>query len=98
MSSQMAVGWISAMTLALNMDYGLVAFSAAEDAPLAGRWDAVVVAAGVDVPFPFEITGDGRGARRRFFNGDRRITSTAATPTGAQRRVPLRAVRRDPAA
>jgi thiol-disulfide isomerase/thioredoxin len=84
MSSQRAVGWISAMTLALHMDYGVVAVAAAEDAPLAGRWDAVVVANGVDVPFPFEITGDGPALGAAFFNGERRIASTAATRTGAQ--------------
>lgn len=84
MSSQMAVGWISAMTLALNMDYGVVAIAAVEDAPLAGRWDAVVVAGGVDVPFPFEITGDGSALGAAFFNGERRIASTAATRTGAE--------------
>lgn len=43
---------------------------------VAGRWDAVVVANDVDVPFPFEITIDGASVRGSFFNGERRITST----------------------
>ena len=37
---------------------------------------------GVDVPFPFEIRGDGRRAQGSFFNGDRRITSTEARLEG----------------
>lgn len=42
---------------------------------LAGRWDAVVVANGVDVPFRFEIVADGSSLKGSFFNGERRITS-----------------------
>jgi len=55
-----------------------VAVSAAPaDAPsVAGRWDAVVVANGVDVPFPFEIVATAGGVKASFFNGERRITST----------------------
>jgi thiol-disulfide isomerase/thioredoxin len=61
------------------------AFSAAADEPsLAGRWDAVVVANGVDVPFPFEIAGDGATLKASFLNGDRRITSTAASLAGGE--------------
>jgi thiol-disulfide isomerase/thioredoxin len=44
---------------------------------LAGRWDATVVVNGVEVPFLFEIAGDQTTIRGSFFNGDRRITSTA---------------------
>jgi hypothetical protein len=46
---------------------------------LAGRWDAVVTANKVDVPFVFEVAADGTGLRGSFFNGDVRVTSTAAT-------------------
>jgi thiol-disulfide isomerase/thioredoxin len=44
---------------------------------LAGRWDAVVTANKVDIPFQLEIVGDGNAIRGSFFNGERRITSTA---------------------
>jgi len=56
----------------------VVVSAAGADGPsLAGRWDAVVVANGVDVPFPFEIVTDASGVKGSFFNGERRITSTA---------------------
>lgn len=48
-------------------------------ASLAGRWDAVVTANKVDIPFQFEIVADARGLRGSFFNGERRLTSTAGT-------------------
>src|SRR5262245_15238163 len=48
-------------------------------AALAGRWDAVVNANKVDVPFVFEVVSDASGLRGSFFNGDVRVTSTAAT-------------------
>lgn len=50
----------------------------ADPALPAGRWDAVVVVNGVEVPFPFEIVADGSSLKGSFFNGERRITSTAA--------------------
>jgi len=53
---------------------------AAQPAPsLAGLWDAVVVVNDVEVPFPFEIADTGSSLAGSFFNGERRITSTAAT-------------------
>lgn len=42
----------------------------------AGRWDAVVVANGVDVPFVLEIVAEERTLKASFFNGERRITSS----------------------
>ena len=58
---------------------GLFAIAAAPDAPpLAGRWDATVVANGVEVPFQFDIVGDGATLKGSFFNGDLRISSTAS--------------------
>ena len=45
---------------------------------LAGRWDATVVVNKVEVPFIFEIAGDGTSLTGSFFNGDRRITSTSS--------------------
>jgi thiol-disulfide isomerase/thioredoxin len=44
---------------------------------LSGRWDAVVVANDVEVPFPFEIEVSEGSVRGSFFNGERRTTSTA---------------------
>ena len=46
---------------------------------------------GVEVPFPFEITGDGAGLQGSFFNGERRISSTEAKLDGSAD-LPLRAV------
>jgi len=43
---------------------------------LAGRWDATVIVDGLEIPFPFEITEDGRVAHGAFFNGDLAIRST----------------------
>ena len=82
MNRQRTVGWLGGVALAVTI--GAAAPAAADDARLAGRWDAVVVAAGVDVPFPFEIVGDGTTLRGSFFNGERRITSTSATVTATQ--------------
>ena len=42
---------------------------------LTGRWDAVVRANDADVPFPFEIVGDGASVRGVLFNGERKLTS-----------------------
>jgi thiol-disulfide isomerase/thioredoxin len=55
----------------------LVSAASADGPSLAGRWDAVVTVNGVDVPFPFEIVADASGLKGSFFNGERRITSTA---------------------
>jgi thiol-disulfide isomerase/thioredoxin len=49
---------------------------------LAGRWDATVVVNKVEVPFTFEIAGDGTSLTGSFFNGDRRITSTSSELSG----------------
>jgi thiol-disulfide isomerase/thioredoxin len=43
---------------------------------LAGRWDATVKVNGMDIPFRFELSGDGANVKGSFFNGDDRITST----------------------
>jgi thiol-disulfide isomerase/thioredoxin len=44
---------------------------------LAGRWDATVQVSGVDIPFRFELSGEGSNVKGSFFNGDERITSTS---------------------
>ena len=56
-----------------------VALAAAADSPLAGRWNATVVSNNVEVPFAFEVTGEGPSLKGSFFNGDRRITSTSTS-------------------
>lgn len=49
---------------------------------LAGRWDAIVVANDVEVPFSFEIQVEGSSLKGSFFNGERRITSTKGELAG----------------
>ncbi len=44
---------------------------------LAGRWDAKVQVSGVEIPFRFELSGQGSNVKGSFFNGDERITSTS---------------------
>lgn len=44
---------------------------------LAGRWDATVQVSGLDIPFRFELSGEGANVKGSFFNGDERITSTS---------------------
>lgn len=44
---------------------------------LSGRWDATVQVSGVDIPFRFELSGDGANVKGSFFNGEERITSTS---------------------
>ena len=64
-----------AMTLAVGLQ-------AQGGAAVEGRWDAVVVAGGVEVPFAFEIRSEGGGLQGSFFNGDRRLSSTEARVDG----------------
>jgi thiol-disulfide isomerase/thioredoxin len=49
---------------------------AADDAIPTGRWDAVVVVNGVDIPFRFETAAAGKSFSGSFFNGERKVTST----------------------
>jgi thiol-disulfide isomerase/thioredoxin len=51
----------------------------AQDAPqIAGRWDATVIVNKLEIPFAFEVAGAGPSLKASFFNGERRITSTAS--------------------
>src|SRR5271154_6039373 len=43
---------------------------------LAGLWQGTASVSGVDVPFKFELQGDGSSIKGTFFNGDERFTST----------------------
>jgi thiol-disulfide isomerase/thioredoxin len=65
----------------LALAIGLALFTPALGAqtlapPLAGLWDAAVVVNGLEVPFRFEITGNGPAISGSFFNGDEKVTST----------------------
>jgi thiol-disulfide isomerase/thioredoxin len=50
--------------------------AAAGKLPVAGLWDAAVVVNGLEVPFRFEIAGDGDAVSGWFFNGDEKVMST----------------------
>ena len=60
---------------------GTAAVEATADATSATkeRWDAAVVVNGVEIPFLFEISRDGATVTGSFFNGERRIDSTAGS-------------------
>jgi thiol-disulfide isomerase/thioredoxin len=68
--------WIQVAALVLLA--GTAGSGQAPPSALAGRWDATVVVNSVEVPFVFEIAGDGKSLAGSFFNGDRRITSTSS--------------------
>jgi len=55
----------------------LVALPATSASPIAGLWDAVVVADQVEIPFRFEIAQNGAQVQGFFFEGDRKIGSTS---------------------
>jgi peroxiredoxin len=46
---------------------------------VAGQWDATVVVNSVEVPFRFDISGEGRDVKGSFVNGDQKVTSTRGT-------------------
>jgi thiol-disulfide isomerase/thioredoxin len=52
------------------------ALTRAQAPPLAGLWDAAVVVNGLEIPFRFEIAGNGDSITGAFFNGDEKVTST----------------------
>ena len=41
-----------------------------------GLWDAAVVVNGLEIPFRFEIAGNGSQVSGWFFNGDEKVAST----------------------
>ena len=51
----------------------------AAPSPVAGLWDAIVVSNGIEIPFRFEIAGDGAAAQGFFFEGDRKVGSTSGS-------------------
>lgn len=73
MTSKLSFQWAAAAI-------GICVFSAeaVASAPrIAGRWDAVVVANTVEVPFRFEIAQNDRDVVGFFFEGSRKIASTS---------------------
>jgi thiol-disulfide isomerase/thioredoxin len=66
--------WLAAMLTALAL-----APAARAASPVDGLWDATVVSAGVEIPFRFEIQTSGGTAQGFFFEGDRKVGSTAGT-------------------
>jgi thiol-disulfide isomerase/thioredoxin len=45
--------------------------------PIAGLWDATIVANGIEIPFRFEIAVNGSEVQGFFFEGDRKVGSSA---------------------
>jgi thiol-disulfide isomerase/thioredoxin len=59
---------------------GLIATpSPAAAQSLAGLWDATVVVNKLDIPFRFELAGEGAAIKGSFFNGDEKVTSTSGS-------------------
>src|SRR5579863_394442 len=46
---------------------------------LSGLWSASVTANGLDIPFRFEMSGDGQSVKGSFFNGDDKVTSNGGS-------------------
>lgn len=74
-------GFWPKLTMALLLGSTLSASPPSAES-IAGRWDGIVVANDVEVPFPFEIVVDGSSVKGSFFNGERRITSTEGELVG----------------
>jgi thiol-disulfide isomerase/thioredoxin len=69
---------ITAVALALMLSTAGAGATSA-DPTVAGRWDAVVVVSGADIPFRFEIAGAGDDVKGTFFDGTAKITSKRGT-------------------
>lgn len=61
---------------ALLIASSLVASATAQTPSPAGLWDAAVVVGGLEIPFRFEISGDGSAVSGWFFNGAEKVLST----------------------
>jgi hypothetical protein len=68
---------ITRLPVALLLLFLPAVHSALAQNPVAGRWDAVVVVGAAEIPFRFEIAGDGDSVRGFFFEDDQRIASTS---------------------
>lgn len=72
--------WIRASLFMLIGTAAVVAQKAAPD--VAGVWDATVVVNGVEIPFKFDITGEGAAVKGAFWNGERQVPSTGGKVEG----------------
>jgi hypothetical protein len=70
---------IARLPVALLLLFLPAVHSALAQNPVAGRWDAVVVVGAAEIPFRFEIAGDGDSVRGFFFEDDKRIASTSGS-------------------
>ena len=61
---------------ALVMPLAVRAPAFAQGSSVAGLWDAAVVVNGLEIPFRFEISGNGPNVSGWFFNGDEKVVST----------------------
>ncbi len=68
--------WMQAAIVTLGVT---VSAYAADTTPPLGRWDAIVVVNGIDVPFRFDIAAAKKGVSGSFVNADQKITSTSGT-------------------
>jgi len=68
--------------VALLFSAGRIAAAQDTSPPLPGRWQASVTVNGVEIPFDFEIVNTSGALTGSFFNGERRITSTASRVEG----------------
>ena len=68
---------LRSMTARLIAALFLVFAPAAMAESLAGNWDATVKVNGQEIPFRFELTGDGTSVQGSFFNGGERMRSTS---------------------
>jgi len=70
--------YAAAMNARLTLAAAFLAMAPAAIAQsLTGRWDATVTINGLEIPFKFEISGEGAGVKGAFFNGDVRFNSTS---------------------
>ena len=68
--------------VALLFSAGRIAAAQDTSPPLPGHWQASVTVNGVEIPFDFEIVNTSGALTGSFFNGERRITSTASRVEG----------------
>lgn len=76
------------LTLAAVLVSGTAVPAAAQaQTSLSGLWDAVVTSNGVEIPFRYEIAVQGTQAQGFFFEGDRRVGSSAGSYANGQLKI-----------
>jgi thiol-disulfide isomerase/thioredoxin len=74
--------WLIAAALVIISALSVISpapVTAAAPSPVTGLWDAIVVSNGIEIPFRFEIAGDGADVQGFFFEGDRKVGSTSGS-------------------